>query len=395
MNASSASTQSRPHWDRILSCAQQNNSDEIHRLVLEENVSPNHSNQIQQSALHVASLWGNIEAVQALLSHSANVKAQNQITGASPLHSCVQSSKVPAMNRFHCAKMLIDAGADLHLKDLYGLSPLDCLEAEIERIGSNLDNDYIDATRDLLLGGADQLEKRLAVIPFVLAQNLDLNGLEEVFKGVDEEAAILVDERHPKSGKTALLLAIERLTGNEDGHLDEMQMGELFSMIQFLLREGSDVNVLPHNNTSKKNNETAAPLYLTCKALSSELANANADTIVLDQLERLVLSLLSKGALITAPILQIMHDAARRGYVNVIKFWVESMGIDPNVKGRQGLTSLHFAARSGKAEVVKLILSYSTEGCEILDDGGKTALYAAQVNRKDEVVAILLSANRT
>jgi len=48
-----------PEWDEILVAAMRNNADEIHRLVDEEKVSPSHANQVAQSALHIASLWGN------------------------------------------------------------------------------------------------------------------------------------------------------------------------------------------------------------------------------------------------------------------------------------------------------------------------------------------------
>ena len=49
-------------WDSILSASQKNNSIEIRRLVLNENVNPNHSNTVGQTALHVAALWGNSES---------------------------------------------------------------------------------------------------------------------------------------------------------------------------------------------------------------------------------------------------------------------------------------------------------------------------------------------
>lgn len=49
---------SNPQWDRILSAAQKNNPTEIHRLVKEEGVSPDHANGVGQSATHVAALWG-------------------------------------------------------------------------------------------------------------------------------------------------------------------------------------------------------------------------------------------------------------------------------------------------------------------------------------------------
>jgi len=52
---------SMPGWDRILTASKDNNASEIRRLVLGEGVSPSHANGVGQSAIHVASLWGNSE----------------------------------------------------------------------------------------------------------------------------------------------------------------------------------------------------------------------------------------------------------------------------------------------------------------------------------------------
>jgi ankyrin repeat protein len=399
--SSSSSTpraRDRPEWDRLLSSAQKNNAAEIRRLITEENVSPSHSNAINQSALHIACLWGNIDAVQALLSHSADIKAQNRITGASPLHSCAQSSKTPAMNRVKCAELLIDAGADVHLKDLYGLTPLEYLEAEAERGGFDMDDEYASAMMGVLKDGEAHNQQDLVIIPLVEAQDLNVEALAKYLEGEDHN--VNVDERHPKTGKTALYVAIDRLIeiGNES--TKEKEMCDLSSMIKLLLSKGSDANAIPEKNVSDNIlPETITPMYIICKALSTEYAKLHNDSersisVSRTYLEEICLSLLSNGAKFTTATVQMMHDAARRGYTDVIKFWIEKLGIDPNVKGRQGLTPLHFAARSGKVEVVKLLLTFSSVNPSIVDDRGKTAMDGAQVNGKDEIVELLTRATQ-
>jgi ankyrin repeat protein len=47
-----------PEWDLLLSASQKNNPDRIRALVTEEGVDVSHANQVGQSALHIASLWG-------------------------------------------------------------------------------------------------------------------------------------------------------------------------------------------------------------------------------------------------------------------------------------------------------------------------------------------------
>jgi hypothetical protein len=47
-----------PEWDLLLSASQKNDAKRIEAMV-QEGVNPSHSNAVGQSALHVASLWGN------------------------------------------------------------------------------------------------------------------------------------------------------------------------------------------------------------------------------------------------------------------------------------------------------------------------------------------------
>lgn len=50
-----------PEWDLLLSAAQKNKPELIRQMVA-KGVDPSHANAVGQSALHVASLWGNGKA---------------------------------------------------------------------------------------------------------------------------------------------------------------------------------------------------------------------------------------------------------------------------------------------------------------------------------------------
>ena len=55
-------------------------------LLILETTNCSVANGVGQTALHVACLWGNIEAAQALVTAKADLNAQNNFSGASPLH---------------------------------------------------------------------------------------------------------------------------------------------------------------------------------------------------------------------------------------------------------------------------------------------------------------------
>jgi ankyrin repeat protein len=51
-----------PDWDRLFSACQMNDPNLVRQLVVDEGVSPSHSNRVGQSALHIAALWGHGKA---------------------------------------------------------------------------------------------------------------------------------------------------------------------------------------------------------------------------------------------------------------------------------------------------------------------------------------------
>ena len=431
-------TPPKPEWDRILSAAQKNNAELINSLITGvDKISPSHANAVGQSALHIACLWGHVSAVQMLLHHKADIQAQNRIMGASPLHSCVNSSKEPFKNRVTCAKLLVDHGADVHLKDLYGMTPSDYLEKR--RDTSSAEADAEADAMILAMGEVRQSSDSqvlLNLIPFL--ETNDLQGLVDVLlleqdgrdrndnhdvdvdADADAEADthnghhhVDVEERDPKTGKTALILATEQITKHETSFSEQQELQQqqlrtetLASIITLLLQKGADANAIPNKNIDYDVlEETLAPMYMVCKALDAEYLHvyaisqnnecqsdeSKAVSISFQQnsLELIAKDLLAHGAELSPCIIQIMHDAARRGNTITLNFWMDFLKADPNTRGRQGMTPLHFAARSGKVHVVELLLSFDGIDLTVVDDRGKTSLDAAVANGRQEVVDLL------
>eukprot|EP00613_Pedinella_sp_CCMP2098_P052751 CAMPEP_0171891662 /NCGR_PEP_ID=MMETSP0992-20121227/44870_1 /TAXON_ID=483369 /ORGANISM="non described non described, Strain CCMP2098" /LENGTH=295 /DNA_ID=CAMNT_0012519035 /DNA_START=103 /DNA_END=986 /DNA_ORIENTATION=- len=106
-----------PGVNMLLSYAQQNKPEELQRLLDSGGgVDPSEGNSVGQTALHVACLWGNVEAAGCLISNEAGVNVRNDLTGGTPLHITVCSPKA-LEGRLACAKLLLDAGADPLLED--------------------------------------------------------------------------------------------------------------------------------------------------------------------------------------------------------------------------------------------------------------------------------------
>ena len=120
-------TRQRPvaqHNDRVgqvvLQLAQRNNGDAIRQLIA-AGADPSFANQLGQTPLHVAALWGNLHALNILIEQGANLNARNY-RGMTPLHVLAGSDK-PRLGRTGCAIRLIQAGADASAIDAWEQAP--------------------------------------------------------------------------------------------------------------------------------------------------------------------------------------------------------------------------------------------------------------------------------
>ena len=91
---------------------------------ISEGVNPNFRTSAGQRALHIAAMWGHLDALNALIAAGADLNAQNHIRndygsdhkwGGTPLHIAANSRKASLFKRYRCAQRLIDAGANARL----------------------------------------------------------------------------------------------------------------------------------------------------------------------------------------------------------------------------------------------------------------------------------------
>ena len=100
--------------------------------------------------------------------------------------------------------------------------------------------------------------------------------------------------------------------------------------------------------------------------------------------------LIAHNAARSNTIQMLLPDCARKGRIEMVKFLIDTVGIDPNFAGRQNMTALHFASRGGNVGIVKWMLdSCPSIDVNALDRAGKKPVDYAIANEKDEIVSLL------
>uniref|UniRef100_A0A7S0VMP5 CobW C-terminal domain-containing protein n=1 Tax=Hemiselmis tepida TaxID=464990 RepID=A0A7S0VMP5_9CRYP len=109
--------------NEILVLAQKNDVTAIKKL-LDSGVSASAANGVGQTALHVACLWGNIEAAEELIKAGAEVNVTNNFSGGTPLHcAATENDRGNKEGRKKCLEALVKAGADPEIRDFRAKKP--------------------------------------------------------------------------------------------------------------------------------------------------------------------------------------------------------------------------------------------------------------------------------
>lgn len=304
------------------------------------------------------------------------------------------SSKKPLSRRVQCAQLLLEAGANPTITDDSGMTPLECLQDDIE---------------DGMIDGDDEnMQELLKLLQSVGASRSPLFSL------IDDEDAGGIDimitdhwdscscEFERKTGYYPLHYAVDKLLASCEGDTKDGRSENLLSIIRSFLEAGADPNAEPEKKTRREeemSNEDGSDhlLHRTCVALYDSYSSSWSGTAFERCLEQVASLLVQYGAIPSQPTCLMLHDACRRGKLSMATFLVETVGIDPNTIGRQGLTPLHFASRSGQVDIVQWLLAYeprpgvsgSKVDPSLKDDRGKTAIEAARVNNRAAVVSLL------
>jgi ankyrin repeat protein len=261
-----------------------------------------------------------VEAAQALITAGANCKAANSMTGATPLHMVAQSSKSTLERRLAVVELLLAAGADPSQADQRGSVPADFVSENEPELKSRL------APKPPALVQAIQ-DRNVAAVQELIAQPEYVEHPDASFR-----------DKTPLSLTVYLLLSV--LTDQEDE--SEEQAQAFVEILQLLLNTNASV---PPDDDS--------PLH----ALLGELQAQEDDSSWQTRLLQTAILFFPIDSCIPPDGWQLLQKAARRDDLFFLTFLVEQLQLDPNLKGRQGMTALQFAARSGKLNV--LVCTYS------------------------------------
>ena len=76
--------------------------------LLELGAPVSHANRVGQTPLHIATMWGSIEAARALLAALADVNKANHLRGSTPLHAAALG-RGPAEKRAEIVRLIVKA----------------------------------------------------------------------------------------------------------------------------------------------------------------------------------------------------------------------------------------------------------------------------------------------
>ncbi|XP_070546132.1 myotrophin-like [Ptychodera flava] len=86
-----------------------------------------------------------------------------------------------------------------------------------------------------------------------------------------------------------------------------------------------------------------------------------------------------------------VHLAAAEGQLDIVKYFIKTLGIDKEVKGQDNKTPLIYAAEGGRSEVVKYLLGIGAD-IEAVTSTKDTPLTWAAYKGHPDVVRILIDA---
>lgn len=423
--------------DRLLVACQKGNLPQIIHLIEQEGISVNHANGIQQSALHIASWWARTDCIAYLLSKGASHSATNTVTGATPLHCVLQSSKaaVDAAERLASLRTLLQHGADPQALDFGKRTPLEYVDKTdpdketivalfqefiqpTPAIFQAIQHKSVEEIKRILVennssggGGsacqAHEFEGQTPLLRLVSDWcDLEKDQDEEEYEFIKEAIHVLLDS-------TASMAAVDD-RGNHhhpvqwlyatmaQDHGSSVQVTAMDLLCQGILdRYKMTIAAIAYNDDEEEEEDHAEEYHQYHHGGDGDREDfddvqLNDWCAVVDKLVALATTG-SSGTQGPPPCTDatqsLWHEVARRNWCDIASRLFIQWKVSFDVTNRQGMTPLQFAARSGHVAMIERLWEMDPllvqRQLQHEDHRKTTPLQAAQVNGHTAVVAVL------
>ena len=306
------------------------NNTEAVQLLLERDVNANLSNKDGNTPLLIACSHGNLDIVKLLLKRAVTVNLSNKV-GSTPLQiACLKGN-------LEIVKLLLESKADVNVLDKDGKSPLlfACYSGNLEIVKL-----LLEYKADVNVSNKD------GITPLIYACSKD--NLKMVKLLLEYKADVNVPN---KEGITPLIYACSKNN---------------LEIVKLLLEFKADVNF--------QNKDSIAPLLLAC-------SKDNLEIIKLLLEFKADVNVKSKEG--NTPLL----IACSKDNLEIVKLLLEFKA-DVNVRNQYGSTPLLSAFWVGNPEIIILLLKYKAD-INVRDNDGFTPLYIATY-KKESIVLIKL-----
>ncbi|GAX73851.1 hypothetical protein CEUSTIGMA_g1301.t1 [Chlamydomonas eustigma] len=370
--------------------------------------SPDTGNQMGQTAMHIAALWGSYEVAEKLIQLGANVNVENT-RGQTPLHFAASARK----RAKEICTLLLKHGAATDVMDSTG------------RVAYEMADD--DEIRTLLGGPDGRLfsfasEGKVAELQLLLS-----DGSIKSVKVLDSKGRtplnIAVTKEHLEVVQALLSFDPTCLDVPDSGGDTALHCATDVSnskILTYLLSLKPDLNIQNLNPSEYAagnwilHGEAIMPVDKTALHLAVEngdvavvtmLLEAGADPNILDFDKRSALHLALEQ--LDVPLVELLlahkadpnqtsqdfvsplHFAAQRGPARLLQALLDRGG-DPRVVNEDGWAPLHLAARSGNAEKARLLLAAQAPVSAPNTQQGNTPLHLAAINGHLQATQVLL-----
>ena len=428
-----------PEWDCLLLACKNGDAYAAKRILRENSSAKSHANIHGQNALHIAAWWNHVKCVEVLLQSGADVSATNSLTGATPLHECLQSNRVhrtkeKRRNRIECLNLLLQANAHPRALDGLGRIPLECFAlADEDDVADYAEIEERIAASERATNNPVQVLLRKVISREYVLEEIENLWLETFVDNSDAKLTYELLSTEAISMTEAWIDAVER--ASEEGTELEV-IGEHYNLgcttlmwrKIFEMSNSIDIECKFDHLADSVLNSTLSRLIMALvgryeylrklvKSPFNERTSLLQEDVTLSSWIDLTILLLERPRKTTNSngtsegrdwtklddIQQTWITIARRNYFDLAHLWWDRFNISPiGIRNRQGMTALQFAARSGHVRMVKWLIGHPSlsndratllQWIESRDNRGQTALAAAKANQHDQILELLREFN--